>query len=121
VQRRFVPGRYYLSLGARVFGRIGKNLLVEVEPAWPIGDFTWVSTQAHGTEHFETIPTGYTPTERFVPMFYATAGDVVELLYRRRDLCRPALYRDASRRSPQPSDVVIAPQRAASQANTRTH
>jgi hypothetical protein len=86
LQRRNVPGRYHLSLTRKLLGQVGEHKLVEVEPAWPIGTFTWVWTGAYGVRNCEDLPTGYTPTERFVPMQYATKGDPVEMLYDKRHI-----------------------------------
>jgi hypothetical protein len=85
-ETRLVPGRYYLSPWDRILGRVGKDVLVDVESAWLLGSFTWMELRSHGTEHFEDIATGFTASGRFVPMEYATAGDPVEMLYRRRSM-----------------------------------
>jgi hypothetical protein len=96
LQQRRVPGRYYLSPVARFFGRVGKEGLVDVEAAWPIGTVTWIKPAApHGCFFTEDLPTGYTPSRRIVPMDYATTGDDVEAPYQRRRLVgRAELWSD---------------------------
>lgn len=89
LQPRLVPGRYYLSLLDRMLGRVGKDELVEVEGAWPIGTFSWYNPAGpHGGFLIEDLPSGYTPTGRVVPLEYGTAGDNVEMLYARRRLAK---------------------------------
>lgn len=111
-EARRVPGRYYLSPLDRIFGRVGKDLLVEVESAWSLGSFTWMEIRSHGTEHFQDIATGFTASRRFVPMEYAAAGDPVEILYRRRSIPERGLYPGQSIRTPTIQDVVGALERA---------
>lgn len=110
LKRRQVPGRYYLSFFARLFGQVGQDMPVDVEPAWPIGRFTWVSSGAHGVDNFEELETGYTPSERIVPMDYGTEGDDVEILYRRRRLWSTGNVAYFGRR-PSLKDIVTALER----------
>jgi hypothetical protein len=112
-EARRVPGRYYLSPLDRILGRVGKDVLVDVESAWPLGSFTWMDIRSHGTEHFADIATGFTASGRFVPMEYATAGDPVEMLYRRRSMPDPGLHPRQSIRMPTTRDVVGALEHAA--------
>lgn len=110
LKQRQVPGRYYLSFFARLFGQVGQDMPVDVEPAWPTGSFTWVLSGAHGVDDFEELETGFTPSERFVPMGYGTDGDDVEILYRRRRMWSTGNvgYRG---RKPSLSDIVPALER----------
>lgn len=80
---RQVPGRYRLGLLARFFGRVGTDVLVDVESAYPIGVCTWSQPGPHGTDRYEELLTGITASRRIVPMTEATAGDAVEPLYAR--------------------------------------
>jgi hypothetical protein len=81
--RRSVPGRYHLSASAKLFGRVGEDQNVEVEPAWPVGACTWSQPGMRGSDRYETLPTGLTPSRRVVPMTRATEGDAVESAYTR--------------------------------------
>ncbi len=112
LQTRRVPGKYHLTAMAKLLGRVGEDRKVEVEPAWPIGSFTWVEIRSHGLEHFEQLPTGLTPSRRLVPMGYATQGDSVEMLYFRRSLPNPTLHSGEIIRQPATSDIVAALERA---------
>jgi hypothetical protein len=94
---RRVPGRYHLSLVARVLGRVGEDRPVDVEPAWPIGRLTWKRPWQHGQEDVQTLDSGYTPSERIVPMEHATEGDRVERLYSRWTLDIGRAYRSDAR------------------------
>jgi hypothetical protein len=80
---RSVPGRYHLSLVAKGFGRVGEDVKVAVEPAYPVGSCTWSQPGPRGTDRYENLPTGITPSRRIVPMTHATSGDDVEMLYAR--------------------------------------
>lgn len=81
--RRLVPGRYYLFPAAKFLGQVGEDLNVEVEPAWAVGSCTWSQPGPHGTDRYEELLTGVTPSGRIVPMTRATTGDNVEMLYAR--------------------------------------
>lgn len=81
--RRLVPGRYHLSPTAKLFDRVGEDREVEVEPAWPVGNCTWSQPGPHGTDRYEELLTGVTPSGRIVPMTRATTEDNVERPYAR--------------------------------------
>jgi hypothetical protein len=106
VQRR-VPGRYHLSFSARIFGKVGEDRPVDVEPAWPVGSCTWVRSGSHGVDNFEELETGFTPTGRIVPMEYKTQGDEVEILYRKRRLGSSGIENSG----PSLQDIVTALER----------
>lgn len=112
IQRRLVPGRRHLSIIAKIFGRVGTDMPVEAESAWPIGTFTWWQTMSHGVEQYENLETGYTPTGRLVPMDFATSGDPVHVLYGRRKLAggpyRPQSRDKVELRQPANGDIVRA-------------
>lgn len=116
LERRRVPGRFYLSLFARMFGRPSTEVLVNAEPAWPIGRFTWMWIGSHGTENFEHLATGMTPDGRFVPMHHGTKTDDVHILLGKRTLWEPTLYRCDDGRSPQTADIVAALEKVAAMA-----
>jgi hypothetical protein len=80
---RRVPGFYRLSSSDRLLGRLGKDEDITVESAFPVGTCTWSQPGPRGTDRYEDLPTGITPSGRIVPMTKATAGDDVEMLYRR--------------------------------------
>jgi hypothetical protein len=114
---RCVPGAYRLSLLDRVFGRLGSDAPVPVEPAWPIGTFTWMQVGSHGVEDFQDLATGFTATGRFVPIEYATVGDEVEVLYRRRSMPAAGLYPGRVIHRPTVREVVVALERAFASAS----
>lgn len=105
LQARSVPGRYNLSIFARIFGRVGKAVLVDVEPAWPIGVCRWMHWGRGEQQNFEDLESGYTPSQRIVPMHFATKGDDVEILYAKRNLHVPFAHS-------YPTMVVTALERA---------
>jgi hypothetical protein len=114
--RRRVPGRFHRSLFARVFGRPSQEVLVETEPAWLIGSFTWMWIGSHGMENFENIATGVTPDGRFVPMRHGTETDDVHILLKKRTLWQPTVHRYDLGRSPETADIVAALEAVAAKA-----
>lgn len=80
--RRLVPDRYLLRQQC-FFGRVGEDQNIEVEPAWPVGSCTWSQSGPHGTDRYEDLLTGVTPSACIVPMTGATTGDNGAMLYAR--------------------------------------
>ena len=106
LRQRHVPNYRRLSFADRFFRLLREDAPADVEPAWLIGVYTWVRPGQRGSDTFEQLDTGYTPSGRYVPMNHGTAGDDVHVLCRCHKLWSYQDFRHHRGKSPTDAETV---------------
>ncbi len=86
-------------------------LPVDAEPAWPLGKFTWLRNSRYGEVDSADLDTGFTPTERIVPLEFGTSGDAVREHYPARSMWSNRDSHMKPGRAPSLRDIVVALER----------
>jgi len=120
LERRRVVGASRRSRFSGLFGYDKRyEVLVELEPAWPIGAFTWRRPISHGEQAFPRLATGYTPTGLLVPMEEACRGEPVDEPYGRLSIPGKEAMGKADIHRVRTADIVEALERALGMHSSR--